>query len=298
MDKKKRTRVPPEIADEVMFVSNRTCCVCRKEGVPVQIHHIDENPSNNSIDNLAVLCFVCHEQTQIKGGFGRKLNAGLVRRFRDEWHGIAKTIKEQSDIGSGGDGGNIFIVTRKLSGNGTITADGGSGFVGGNAGSIHIHADQNNYLGEISAKGGVSSNFHKSDLVLYRKILSMIHSGIRDAARRDDYIRQHSNLLIQPLHDYIEYMETHPVDSIFFDSALQILKKRLDSSIKAFVDVLAENTFLEITESGEYSYAMSQEWKRTPHLYDQAVLKISRHCELFIGAFDKLHRACREKFEK
>jgi hypothetical protein len=53
--------------------------------MPVQIHHINDDPSDNRLNNLAVLCVVCHDKTQITGGFGRKLNAGQVRRYRDDW---------------------------------------------------------------------------------------------------------------------------------------------------------------------------------------------------------------------
>ncbi|MBD9405430.1 HNH endonuclease [Acidovorax sp. ACV02] len=68
-----------------MFASDNTCCVCRERGKALQLHHIDENPSNNISTNLAVLCLECHNDTQLKGGFGRKLNAPLVTRYRDEW---------------------------------------------------------------------------------------------------------------------------------------------------------------------------------------------------------------------
>jgi hypothetical protein len=86
--KKKRVPIPNEIAAAVLFSADRTCCVCRTRRKPVQIHHIDDNPSNNDIANLAVLCFECHNETQIKGGFGRRLNAELMRLFRDDWNKI------------------------------------------------------------------------------------------------------------------------------------------------------------------------------------------------------------------
>ncbi len=61
-----------------MFASDSTCCVCRERGKAVQVHHIDEDPSNNTPANLAVLCLECHNQTQVSGGFGRKLTDTLV----------------------------------------------------------------------------------------------------------------------------------------------------------------------------------------------------------------------------
>ena len=84
MTKKNRVEIPDEIAAEVLFRSNRTCCVCR-EKKPVQIHHIDENPENYDEDNLAVLCFDCHRDTQLRGGFDRKLDSAQIRRYRKDW---------------------------------------------------------------------------------------------------------------------------------------------------------------------------------------------------------------------
>lgn len=82
---KTRFSISADLAAEVMFNSDRTCCVCNERGKTIQIHHIDENPANNNAANLAVLCLECHNDTQMKGGFGRKLNGDLVTRYRDEW---------------------------------------------------------------------------------------------------------------------------------------------------------------------------------------------------------------------
>lgn len=86
MARKKRTEIPKEIAARVLFLSDRTCCVCRVYGKPVQIHHIDEDPSNHESDNLAVLCLDCHRDTQIRGGFDRKLDSDQVVLYREDWH--------------------------------------------------------------------------------------------------------------------------------------------------------------------------------------------------------------------
>lgn len=83
--KKKRIPIPKDLAADVLFAADRTCCVCRENGKAVQIHHIDGDPSNNTQENLVVLCLEHHNQTQITGGFGRKLDAPLVTRYRDEW---------------------------------------------------------------------------------------------------------------------------------------------------------------------------------------------------------------------
>ena len=82
---KRRVEIPRAIAAQVLFSQDRTCCVCRVLGKPVQIHHIDDNPSNNVSENLAVLCFDCHRETQLQGGFDRKLNSDQVLLYRDDW---------------------------------------------------------------------------------------------------------------------------------------------------------------------------------------------------------------------
>ncbi len=82
---KSRVPVPADLVADAMFESDSTCCVCRERGKAVQTHHVDEEPSHNTLDNLAVLCLECHDRTQMSGGFGRKLNDVLVRKYRAEW---------------------------------------------------------------------------------------------------------------------------------------------------------------------------------------------------------------------
>ena len=99
--KKKRVEIPPAIVAQVLFLTNRTCCVCRLKGKPFQIHHIDENPANNEPSNLAVLCLECHNETQIRGGFGRKLNAEQIILYRDDWlNQVAQTRAVHVDLSS------------------------------------------------------------------------------------------------------------------------------------------------------------------------------------------------------
>lgn len=86
-NRKQRTEIPPLVAAEVLFRSDRTCCVCNDHSKPVQIHHIDGDPSNSVTDNLAVLCFDCHHKTQTHGGFARGLDAPQIRLYRVDWLG-------------------------------------------------------------------------------------------------------------------------------------------------------------------------------------------------------------------
>ena len=80
-----RKQIPKDIRTEVLFLADRTCCICHVRGKSIQIHHIDEDPSNNTFENLAVLCHECHNEAHIEGGFAQKLNAQLVTRYCDAW---------------------------------------------------------------------------------------------------------------------------------------------------------------------------------------------------------------------
>ncbi len=86
MGGRRRRGIPADVSAGLLFRSERTCCVCHIAGKPVQIHHIDGNPSNSDKRNLAVLCLDCHTETQIIGGFYRKLSPELVVLYRDDWH--------------------------------------------------------------------------------------------------------------------------------------------------------------------------------------------------------------------
>jgi hypothetical protein len=94
---KPRTPIPDDVSAEVMFQHDRTCCICHQRELAVQIHHVDENPTNHAINNLAVLCLEHHEQTQTRGGFAKKLKAADVVRSRDDWIFRVRVRRDKAD---------------------------------------------------------------------------------------------------------------------------------------------------------------------------------------------------------
>jgi len=40
------------------------CGVSRDFGIPIEVHHLDGDPSNNDIDNLIVVCKKCHNEME------------------------------------------------------------------------------------------------------------------------------------------------------------------------------------------------------------------------------------------
>src|SRR5262245_26484079 len=98
MTAKERTSIPESVAADVLYRSDHTCCICRINR-KVQIHHLDENPANHDPDNLAVLCLNCHDDTQLRGGFTRKLLALEIVQYRESWYRLVKLKLEPNNAG-------------------------------------------------------------------------------------------------------------------------------------------------------------------------------------------------------
>ena len=94
---KERIPISAELSADVLFENDQTCCVCTIAGRPVQIHHMDDDPSNNDKSNLSVLCLFCHDQTQLKGGFGRKLSPALVTKHKTDWMRRVQKRRDDAD---------------------------------------------------------------------------------------------------------------------------------------------------------------------------------------------------------
>ena len=64
-EKTKRIILDNNLKESVLNRFNNECIICgAKEGL--HIHHKDKNPSNNQIDNLMVLCGVCHKKVHMR----------------------------------------------------------------------------------------------------------------------------------------------------------------------------------------------------------------------------------------
>lgn len=76
-----RKKINTKLAAEVIFKSNRQCCVCNERGD--HIHHINGDNSKSDFDNLAFLCYKCHNDATIKNSMSRELSPELVIKYRD-----------------------------------------------------------------------------------------------------------------------------------------------------------------------------------------------------------------------
>jgi hypothetical protein len=80
--------VPADSADEVLYRNDHTCCICNVPRKHVHIHHIDGDPSNYRIANLAIVCLDCHSRVTGVQGLGRRYSAGEVRRYKRAWEQV------------------------------------------------------------------------------------------------------------------------------------------------------------------------------------------------------------------
>lgn len=74
------------------------CCVCKRRGIGVNIHHIDHDSSNNNRENLAVLCVQDHDAHHRPGQYPAMnhldLSAEDIRRYKREWEEFVAEAKK------------------------------------------------------------------------------------------------------------------------------------------------------------------------------------------------------------
>lgn len=78
-NKKTRRKIPKAVVDKVKQEFHHRCALCRADYC--EVHHIDEDPSNNDPDNLIPLCPNCHHG-RVHGRGGHRIDAGALRRYR------------------------------------------------------------------------------------------------------------------------------------------------------------------------------------------------------------------------
>ncbi|MDY6877368.1 MAG: hypothetical protein SWK90_14350 [Chloroflexota bacterium] len=84
----KRKRIPKQTETQILTQSRRRCCLCfgldrdltQKRG---QIAHLDQDPSNDCLDNLAYLCLPHHDQYDSRTRQSKGLTINEVKRYRD-----------------------------------------------------------------------------------------------------------------------------------------------------------------------------------------------------------------------
>ena len=77
-----REAIPKAVKEQVLDEYKHRCAICN--GDRPQLHHIDENPSNNNILNLIPLCPNCHLRDQHNPTAGIEIGRiELFRKYKD-----------------------------------------------------------------------------------------------------------------------------------------------------------------------------------------------------------------------
>lgn len=88
-----RKSINPNVTQKILTRSARRCCLCffldhdhsEKRG---QIAHLDKNPANNKIDNLAYLCQHHHDMYDSKTSQTKGYTIKEVKQYREQLHKI------------------------------------------------------------------------------------------------------------------------------------------------------------------------------------------------------------------
>src|SRR6476659_9458977 len=64
-----------------LFAANASrCCVCKRSGIGLHLHHINGNPSDTVDENLAVLCVEDHDRHHRPSSYHIRMLSGVLRR--------------------------------------------------------------------------------------------------------------------------------------------------------------------------------------------------------------------------
>ena len=89
---KARIKIPRKTEAELMYMSNLQCCICGERGD--HIHHL-LSPKENSIENLALLCFKHHDEATVTQSLRKKLSLETIKRFRKEHYSRIENIRKK-----------------------------------------------------------------------------------------------------------------------------------------------------------------------------------------------------------
>lgn len=108
MKKKIRKPFPKSLENILLYKSARTCCVCRNPGAPVEIHHIDQDPSNNVEINLVVICRNCHDEAHTTHTMSKNLTKDRLLDFKKRWEQEVEKRSNQAMKIESGWGGMVW----------------------------------------------------------------------------------------------------------------------------------------------------------------------------------------------
>ena len=97
--KSKRKNLTPQQKEKLLSMNAGVCCVCKIGGRGVNFHHIDGNPSNNALKNIAVLCVkghdACHRPWAYTEMNHLELGAKRILEYKREWEALVEEAQKE-----------------------------------------------------------------------------------------------------------------------------------------------------------------------------------------------------------
>lgn len=90
----KRPKIPSDPEANVLFKADHTCSKCRKEGVRIQIHHMDGNNGNNKEENLIALCLQDHDLASSTSTMSKGYTIKELKKYKADWEDTVKKRRE------------------------------------------------------------------------------------------------------------------------------------------------------------------------------------------------------------
>ena len=141
-----RETISQAVETEVLTQSGRRCgtvCFALHQDTTVkggQIAHLDQDPSNNGIENLCFLCLIHHDQYDSRSSQTKGLTENEVRSYRDRLYaalpGIGSgTPRKAGDVSVAG---NLAAGSGGHGPGGDVRVEGGTGRHGASGGNVTI----------------------------------------------------------------------------------------------------------------------------------------------------------------
>ena len=95
----RRVAVPAKMAKKLYELNANSCCVCKRTGIGLNLHHIDGDSSNTIEENLAVICVNEHDAHHRPDKYSvlnhMDLSAERLLEYKNEWEEFVKECKKE-----------------------------------------------------------------------------------------------------------------------------------------------------------------------------------------------------------
>lgn len=87
-----RRPIPNPLKQQLLYESRYCCSICQRTGC--QIHHIDQDHSNNAEENLIVLCTAHHDEAHTTRTMSSNLDARALHHAKRKWTEQVRRARE------------------------------------------------------------------------------------------------------------------------------------------------------------------------------------------------------------